>query len=537
MKRNLVTFALLILSVAVWQADYRGTDQRVSATELDIYACGDINTDARINILDVTFLIRFLYQGGPPPAEPNLADVDSSGVINLLDITYLINYLYKGGPEPRCPDAISNPVGGLLGYSGCKMFEGGMAADSTPPDQDCIEYQYDGESILMLKHVNAAFNCCPTEILGNVTIVGDLITITEDEIMEGFGCPCLCLYDVSYGIMNLAPGEYTIRVNGLYLNPDDEIEFTVNLDDSPSGSYCVTRDYYPWGDYWNSSGNISYAVGCKDFEFDKATSLTPPNQDCVEYSFDGESVLQLTHINAGFNCCPRIFADITVEGNLITVTEGETFDPDVGGCYCLCLFDVGYEIPNLSPGVYTIKVIGLYLELGDVYLEFTADLTTSPTGMYCLTRDHYPWSSSSGPPSGSLIGHSECWGYTDSKDSLLEEDCIVYEYDGWSVLTLQHLNDLFNCCPGELLAEITVENGVISIIETESLEGGGCDCVCLFDLDYEITNLPPGEYTIRIDNPYYYNEENGGIIEFTIDLTTSPSGYFCVDRPYLPWIW
>ena len=30
------------------------------------------------------------------------ADVNSSGGVNLLDVTYLINYLYKGGPEPDC---------------------------------------------------------------------------------------------------------------------------------------------------------------------------------------------------------------------------------------------------------------------------------------------------------------------------------------------------------------------------------------------------------------------------------------------------
>lgn len=31
------------------------------------------------------------------------ADVDISGTINLLDITYLIAYLYRGGPEPVSP--------------------------------------------------------------------------------------------------------------------------------------------------------------------------------------------------------------------------------------------------------------------------------------------------------------------------------------------------------------------------------------------------------------------------------------------------
>jgi len=60
---------------------------------------GDANGDGNINILDVTFLINYLYKGGP---EPNLyaGDVDGSGAINLLDVNYLINYLYREGPPP-----------------------------------------------------------------------------------------------------------------------------------------------------------------------------------------------------------------------------------------------------------------------------------------------------------------------------------------------------------------------------------------------------------------------------------------------------
>jgi len=68
----------------------------------DFYVCGDANSDEIVNILDVTFLISYLYKGGPAPDEPDAADVNSDDVINILDITYLINYLYKGGPEPDC---------------------------------------------------------------------------------------------------------------------------------------------------------------------------------------------------------------------------------------------------------------------------------------------------------------------------------------------------------------------------------------------------------------------------------------------------
>jgi len=65
--------------------------------------CGDTNGDGAINILDITYLINYLYRGGPAPDPLGKADVNSDGTVNILDITYLINYLYKGGPAPDCP--------------------------------------------------------------------------------------------------------------------------------------------------------------------------------------------------------------------------------------------------------------------------------------------------------------------------------------------------------------------------------------------------------------------------------------------------
>jgi len=64
--------------------------------------CGDANGDALVNLLDITYLINYLYNEGPGPEPIDAADVNGDGTINLLDITYLINYLYNNGPEPSC---------------------------------------------------------------------------------------------------------------------------------------------------------------------------------------------------------------------------------------------------------------------------------------------------------------------------------------------------------------------------------------------------------------------------------------------------
>jgi hypothetical protein len=204
---------------------------------------GDANGDGIIDLADAVHLLNYLFKGGPAPNPLEVGDCNCDDLVELADVVYLLNYLFKGGPAPCAK------VGVMLGYDGCKEFQKGSPPDSTPPDQDCIEYQYDGEGILLLKHVNSGFNCCPDEILGEITLVGNIITITENESLEpSGGCDCLCLFDVDYQISDLPPGEYTITVDQLYLQPGAEIlEFTVDLTSTSSGEYCVQRDYYPWG--------------------------------------------------------------------------------------------------------------------------------------------------------------------------------------------------------------------------------------------------------------------------------------------------
>ena len=143
------------------------------------------------------------------------------------------------------------PTGRLTGSSDCKVHpagkgEAGASADNTPPDQDCLEYEYDGVSILRLKHVNAGFNCCPDSFTAAFEFDGQQITITEVEWLRA-PCDCLCLYDLDLRITGLPAGTWTIKVVEPYLWPEAEpLEFTVDLVASPSGEYCVTRDRYPW---------------------------------------------------------------------------------------------------------------------------------------------------------------------------------------------------------------------------------------------------------------------------------------------------
>ena len=64
---------------------------------------GDIDGTVGITVSDVTYLVEYLFNGGPPSVPEELADVTCSDGINIGDLTYLVNYLFSGGtPPPEC---------------------------------------------------------------------------------------------------------------------------------------------------------------------------------------------------------------------------------------------------------------------------------------------------------------------------------------------------------------------------------------------------------------------------------------------------
>lgn len=67
---------------------------------------GDVNgTDGEaVNISDMTFLIAYLFRGGPQPPCMDEADVTGDGSVNVSDVTHTIAFLFRGGAAPPpCP--------------------------------------------------------------------------------------------------------------------------------------------------------------------------------------------------------------------------------------------------------------------------------------------------------------------------------------------------------------------------------------------------------------------------------------------------
>jgi hypothetical protein len=209
---------------------------------------GDYDADGFLTAVDLSALIDVLFGGRmeiwDPDCPASRGDLNYNGFTDVLDLNALIDHLFAGGSGPWDP---CGPKGTTVGFTDCKGYAALKATEDMPPDQDCVEYQYDGESVLLLKHVNAGFNCCPDSFAAEFHIQAGRITIDEIEWLT-HPCYCLCLFDLDYQITGLPPGEYTIRAVEPYLQEGDEIlEFTVDLVSSPSGAYCVQRDRYPWG--------------------------------------------------------------------------------------------------------------------------------------------------------------------------------------------------------------------------------------------------------------------------------------------------
>ena len=136
------------------------------------------------------------------------------------------------------------------------------------------------------------------------------------------------------------------------------------------------------------------------------------------------------------------------------------------------------------------------------------------------------------PTSGSLVSHTGCKGLTAvaATDFTPDQSCVVWDYDGIGRLAITHVNAGFNCCP-ELDITVDVRESIITLHETETM--GQCNCLCLFDLEFEVVNLPPGEYRIVAEEPYVSGDMER--IDFTVDFAETPQGSRCVSRTAYPW--
>ena len=63
---------------------------------------GDASGDEKVNIADVTQLIRLIFFFEPLSVCNDQGDANGDNSVNIGDITYIINWMFRGGPGPVC---------------------------------------------------------------------------------------------------------------------------------------------------------------------------------------------------------------------------------------------------------------------------------------------------------------------------------------------------------------------------------------------------------------------------------------------------
>lgn len=143
--------------------------------------------------------------------------------------------------EQSIKPVASAPYGEVIYFSDCKTFSENVDAAFTDRNESAVEYSYDAKRrILTLKHINAAFNCCPGTISTVIHVEDALIQIREQE-SEAL-CNCNCLFDVEIEIRAIEQAEYRILFIEPYVHPNDiPISFSIDLSTSMAGRFSVPR--------------------------------------------------------------------------------------------------------------------------------------------------------------------------------------------------------------------------------------------------------------------------------------------------------
>lgn len=65
------------------------------------HVSGDVNLDGSLNVLDLNYLINYIFRQGSAPQDPVEADLNADGFPgNILDLNYMINFIFRQGPAP-----------------------------------------------------------------------------------------------------------------------------------------------------------------------------------------------------------------------------------------------------------------------------------------------------------------------------------------------------------------------------------------------------------------------------------------------------
>ncbi|MBN2360902.1 MAG: hypothetical protein JXR83_15710 [Deltaproteobacteria bacterium] len=111
------------------------------------------------------------------------------------------------------------------------------------------------------------------------------------------------------------------------------------------------------------------------------------------------------------------------------------------------------------------------------------------------------------------------------KSSALSEASSIQLTVVGHTLTIADDNATFNCCLIPVM-QVTVEQNIITVLETETGDTP-CYCMCQYELSAQVTNLPDGDYLVRV---YHSQIDAASLVhEQTVAV---PGGQPIIGAPY-----
>jgi len=162
---------------------------------------GDIDLDEDIDLDDhAVFVLCMTGPGGGVLPDCAPADLDHDDDVDLGDFQVF---------QREFPPL--SPYVSVYANSGCLPGIHDDIGDDpySCPGDDTIELTVDG-STLHVVHRNATYNCCPDDIIVSLSVEGNVLTLTEEEILTA-PCDCVCCYEVQATVADLSSGAYTVR--------------------------------------------------------------------------------------------------------------------------------------------------------------------------------------------------------------------------------------------------------------------------------------------------------------------------------------
>ncbi|UCG15576.1 MAG: hypothetical protein JSV19_09805 [Phycisphaerales bacterium] len=163
---------------------------------------GDLDLDGDVDLDDyVVFAACMAGPEGGLMTGCAVADLENDGDVDVRDFQTLQGAF----------GAVLSPHVATYSNSGCLPgTDGSPLRDFYPcPGDDEIELTVQPNTLHVV-HRNATYNCCASDIVISLSVQGNLLTLTEEEILV-VGCFCVCCYDVEATVVNLAPGTYTVE--------------------------------------------------------------------------------------------------------------------------------------------------------------------------------------------------------------------------------------------------------------------------------------------------------------------------------------